>query len=94
MPKQDSFKFLLNQFWDKDGSAFPNQQFQLSHTPNPLTWAPVFSIVKTIGLSGLAYKLASVCYLKQVESEIISKLDVLVEGGKGDAQYKDLFYKM
>ena len=62
--------------------------------PNSLTWAPVFSIVKTIGLSGLAYKLASVCYLKQVESEIISKLDVLVEGGKGDAQYKDLFYKM
>lgn len=29
-----------------------------------------------------------------VESEIISKLDVLVEGGKGDAQYKDLFYKI
>ena len=91
MPKQDSFKFLLNQFCDKDGSAFRNQQFQLSPTLNPLTWAPVFS---TIGLSGLAGKLASVCYLKQVESEIISKLDVLVEGGKGDAQYKDLFYKM
>lgn len=29
-----------------------------------------------------------------VESEIISKLDVLVEGGKGDAQYKELFYKI
>lgn len=33
-------------------------------------------------------------FVKQVESEIISKLDVLVEGGKGDTQYKELFYKM
>lgn len=29
-----------------------------------------------------------------VESEIISKLDVLIEGGRGDIQYKELFYKI
>lgn len=28
------------------------------------------------------------------ESEMISKLDVLVEGGKGDTQYKELFYEI
>nr|XP_058959333.1 dedicator of cytokinesis protein 1-like [Pocillopora verrucosa] len=29
-----------------------------------------------------------------VESEMIGKLDVLVEGGKGDTQYKELFYEI
>lgn len=33
------------------------------------------------------------CFRK-VESEMIGKLDVLVEGGKGDTQYKELFYEM
>nr|XP_006826015.1 PREDICTED: dedicator of cytokinesis protein 1 [Saccoglossus kowalevskii] len=30
-------------------------------------------------------------HFKQVESEVITQLDVLIEGGRGDEQYKDLF---
>ncbi|XP_074643938.1 dedicator of cytokinesis protein 1-like [Tubulanus polymorphus] len=31
---------------------------------------------------------------KEVENEIITQLDVLVEGGRGDEQYRDLFYNI
>ena len=30
----------------------------------------------------------------QFEHELISRLDALVEGGKGDEQYKELFHEM
>ncbi|CAH1782976.1 unnamed protein product [Owenia fusiformis] len=31
---------------------------------------------------------------EEVEHEIITQLDILIEGGRGDTQYKDLFYKL
>ena len=38
--------------------------------------------------------LLMITHFIKVATEIISQLDVLVEGGKGDEQYKELFQEM
>ena len=49
--------------------------------------------LKPLALYSYTYVMSFDCFRK-VESEMIGKLDVLVEGGKGDTQYKELFYEM